>query len=292
MNRESKALGELILATFLFSLFGVFTRLIADSVGVFYQLILRVGIMSVLFYIILILSKKVRKVEKNDIFLFLFRGLLVVVDFACFFIAINNLPMGLTLFIFYAASVVVSYVFGAFFLGEKLNSIKIISLSLAIFGLFVMYSESFSGISLLPSIAALVSGCCFGLNTTSSKKLTDKYDSTQVNLIAYVMAFVLTIPLIAFFKEQAPSSMSLITALELLGFSVIGVGAFYLTLNGYKYIEAQKASLIMLAELIFVILLGLIVYAEVPTVTTLVGGVLIVLALALPNIKSRAQIKI
>jgi drug/metabolite transporter (DMT)-like permease len=70
----------------------------------------------------------------------------------------------------------------------------------------------------------------------------------------------------------------------LIGFSVIGVLAFYLVLYGYSKLEAQKASLIMLAELIFVIIVGYILYQEIPSWNVSIGGMFIVLALALPNI--------
>lgn len=276
---------ELIVATFLFALFGVFTRLIANSLGVFYQLIIRVGIMSVLFYAIGYFSNSLKKIAEKDLPLFLFRGLLIVIDFSCFFIAINNLPMGLTLFIFYAANIVMSYIFGAFFLKEKLNTTKIVSLIIAILGLMIMYGESFGGLKLLPSLAALLSGCCFGLNMSTSKKLTDKYNPTLVNLVAYGAAFFMIIPLIIFFKEKIPVNFSSLTLVEILGFSIVGVGAFYLTLRGFKYIEAQKASLVMLTELLFVIIIGFIFYSEIPSLSTIIGGGLIFIALAIPNIK-------
>jgi len=290
MERDKRGFIELFAATFLFSLFGVFTRLIANNLGVFFQLLLRVGLMSFIFFLIGYFTKVYKKINKKDLPLFLFRGLLIVVDFSCFYIAVNNLPLGLALFIFYAANVVISFMFGALFLKEKLNFVKIVSLLTAMLGLFVMYQESFGGVKLLPSIAALVSGCCFGLNNSTSKKLTDKYNSTLVNLIAYGASFVLVIPLIFLFKEQIPMNFSLLTAVELLGFSIVGVAAFYLTLNGFKYIEAQKASLIMLTELLFVVLVGFLFFSEIPTKNTIIGGLFIIIALAIPNINFKLPI--
>jgi drug/metabolite transporter (DMT)-like permease len=284
MNKERRGIFELLLATFFFSLFGVFTRLISGQISVFYQLFIRALIMSLMFYLIARLSNNIKKVRSKDWGLLLFRGLLVVVDFSCFYYAVSHLPLGLTLFLFYASNVITSFVFGALFLGEKMNPVKYVSLVLAITGLFVMYNDSLTNITPLALLATTTSGICFGLTTTTSKKLTDKYDSIQINLIGYLAAFVLVIPALIVSKESVTLGLPLITWTELLGFSLVGVGAFYLTLDGFKLIEAQKGSIIMLAELIFVTLLGLVLYSEIPSLNTLLGGLFILLALIIPNV--------
>ncbi|MEI6650796.1 MAG: DMT family transporter [Candidatus Moraniibacteriota bacterium] len=284
MNPKNKAFIELIVATFFFSLFGIFTRLLASDLGVFLQLMLRVGLMAGIFGAIGALTKIYKRIRPQDLPLFVFRGFLIIADFSCFYVAVNNLPLGLTLFIFYSASVIMSFSFGAIFLKEKLDLTKVIGISTAIVGLSVMYSESFHGVTLWPSLAAFGSGACFGLTVSTSKKLTDKYDTTQVNLVAYLVSFVLAIPLLLLSREAIPTAVSPMTIVELIGFALVGVAAFYLTVDGFKYLEAQKASLILLAELVFVVILGWLLYSEIPTMRTVIGGLLILVALALPNL--------
>lgn len=275
---------ELIIATFLFSLFGVFTRLISHSVGVFSQLLIRTFIMSIMFCLLAWATHKIKKVKKNDLGLLFLRGLFIVIDFSCFYFAVNSLPLGLTLFLFYAANVIISFVFGSLFLNEKMDTIKYMSAALAIFGLFIMYKDSFEGVKMLPSLAALMAGICFALTTTTSKILTDKYNSIQVNFIGYSVAFLLVIPVLLLSKEAFTFNLPIVIWVELLGFASVGVVAFYLTLEGFSHLEAQKASIIMLAELIFVMLIGYFIYSEIPSVSTLIGGILILFALLIPNI--------
>lgn len=288
MNKQNKGFVELVSATLLFSLFGVFTRLIADQLGVFFQLLLRAMLMSIIFYFISSLTKSLKDIDKKDIKLFVLRGVFIVADFSCFYVAINNLPMGLTLFIFYAANIIISFIFGSLFLKEKLDTVKIMSLIFAILGLFIMYKDSFTAFRFLPLIAALISGFCFGLTTTTSKKLTDRYSSIQVNLVAYFVASLLVLPVLLLSRETVNLHIPLITLLEVMGFALVGVGAFLLTLDGFKHMEAQKASIVMLMELIFVTVIGFILYHEIPTVSTLIGGVFILSALALPNINFKS----
>lgn len=284
MTKERRGFFELILATFLFSLFGVFTRLISDYLGVFFQLLLRTLIMAILFSVFAWITRNIKKINKHDLCLLIFRGLLVVIDFSCFYIAVNHLQLGLALFLFYAANVIISFLFGSMFLKEKMNTAKYISISLALLGLFVMYKDSFVGVKMLPSLAALISGSCFGLTASTSKKLTDKYSSWQVNFIGYLTAFLLVIPVLFISRESFTFNLPILTWIELLGFASVGAGAFYLTLNGFNHLEAQKASIIMLAELIFVVLIGFLFYSEVPTLNTFLGGLLILSALLIPNL--------
>jgi S-adenosylmethionine uptake transporter len=284
MSKETQGVLQLLAASFLFSLFGIFTRLIAGEIGVFFQLFMRVSIMSGVFYLISRTTRGANKIKKNDLGLLFFRGLLIIVDFSCFYYAVTHLSLGITMFLFYAFNVITSFVFGATFLKEKMNSIKYMSLFLSLMGLMVMYVDPRSTISPTALLAISISGVCFGLTATTSKKLTNKYNSIQVNLTAYLTAALLAFPILIISKEPITLKISFITWTELVGFSLVGVGAFYLTLAGFKHVEAQKGSIILLAELLFVNIFGLLFYSETPTTNIIMGGFFILLSVIIPNI--------
>ncbi|MCX6732640.1 MAG: DMT family transporter [Candidatus Roizmanbacteria bacterium] len=287
----NKEVLTLLIATFLFSLFGVFTRAISDQMGVFYQLSARVIVMSIIFLVIGYFSHSLKKIRGEDFPLFILRGFLIIFDFSSFFVAVNNLPLGLTLFLFYAASVAINFMYGTYFLHEKINATKIISLILAFVGLISIYVGGFHNVKLMPSIFALISGTCFGLTTATSKKLTDEYSVIQVNLVAYLTAAIIGVCLLFTTKEVFTLLLPFNTWLMLLCFAAVGVVAFYLTLYGFSKVEAQKGSLVMLAELIFVVITGFVFYHEVPTLNVIIGGICILLALALPNLNVRVEEK-
>ena len=56
-------------------------------------------------------------------------------------------------------------------------------------------------------------------------------------------------------------------------------------LKGFKLLEVQIASLILLFELIFATIIGAIFYHEIPGVLELFGGLLIISAMALPIVR-------
>src|SRR3989344_5524313 len=73
-------------------------------------------------------------------------------------------------FLFYASSVIFSYLFGSVFLEEKLDKVKIIALVLAIFGIFLIYQGDARNFRSLYILTAILAGGFFGFYSASSKK--------------------------------------------------------------------------------------------------------------------------
>lgn len=290
MNSKHMGIGSILISALLFSSFGLFIRQISKELTVFPQLAIRAALASIVFFAIAYLFKGLKRVNISDLKLLILRGVMVVVDFSTYIIAVNNLPLGLTLFVFFAASLVSSYLYGNYFLGEKTTRIKLMSLLLALIGLAFIYSDSFTKFALLPLIAALISGADFGLTMAISKKLTSKYSLSQVNLFAYITATLLTVPLVYLTGDTLSINYSQETWWWLIGFTTVAVSAFYISMYGYKLLEAQIASLVLLSEILFVTAIGFIFYQEVPSISTIIGGGFILGALSLPNIIRRKNI--
>jgi len=276
---HNKGIAVLLISALSFSFAGVFIRFISQDVGTFYQLTVRTLLMTVGFVAIGLFGKSLTKTAKKDIPLIIFRGVLVVLDFAVFIYAVSHLALGLSLFIFYAGSLLSNYLYGYFILKEKLNKIKMISLAFATLGLVILYAGDFGTIHILGAFAALVSGLSFGTTSSASKNLSDKYSIAQVNLYAYLIAFVFSAVLLLISGEAIAITVPVSTWYALIGFSAIFVVAFYGTVYGYKYVQAQYASLILLSEIVFAILVGFIFYSEIPTIAQYVGGALILTGL-------------
>lgn len=288
-NNKNFGIISILLATLFFSLFGVFTRIISTSMGVFYQLSARVLIISLIFLIIGLVFKRLTPVDKKDYPLLLVRGFLIVVDFSSFYMAVNYLPLGLTMFLFYGASVTSSFIYGSIFLKEKINKTKIISLAFAFLGLLFIYIKDIHSVSVIPSFFAMLSGICFGLTMSTSKKLTDKYSVLQVNFFAYLVSFILGLILLFLSKESVNIFLPTNIWLALIGFCLLAIASSYLTIYGFNKVEAQKGSLLLLFELVFVVIFGYLFYKEIPSINTFIGGLFIIAALALPNIKLKKQ---
>jgi len=287
MQRQQNHHGVLVLllSSFLFALMSVFARFVPHEIGTFYQLFLRSILMGGIFLLTGLGYKQLTAIKQKDVPLFFLRGLFVVGDFGSFFIAVNHLPLGTTLFLMYAGFILTSYLYGRLVFHEQLDRIKILSFLSALGGLVIVYAGGLFALGNMFVLLALMTGVCFGLLTATSKHLTDRYSINQVNAVAYLTAAVISVPLLLLTKEIVTFILPLATWIFFVAYGLLGVVVFYTTLYGFKYVEAQKASLLLLGEIIFVIIIGVLFYKEIPTLNTIIGGVLIVVALALPNIK-------
>lgn len=282
MKKNILGIPSLILASFFFASFSALNRIVPQNIGTFHQLTIRGFIMGGFFLLAGFFVKDIKKIHKKDLPLFLFRGVLVAADFSTFFIAVSFLQLGVMLFLFYAGTIVANYLYGFFVLHEKLTKIKIISFILALGGLATMYINDIHAFVSIFVFFALFSGFAYGIEVGSSKNL-EKYSVNQVNAVAFLTAGVIGIILLFFTHEISAYTLFTIPWISFLIWISVGIVAFYLVIYGFKYVEAQKASIICLSEILFGVLIGLLIYKEIPTLQTLIGGVLIVTALALPN---------
>lgn len=281
--KNKLGIPSLIFASLCFAAFTALNRIVPQNIGTFHQLLIRGLLMGSIFLFIGFSVKDLKKIQRKDFPLFLFRGFLVAADFSTFFIAISFLQIGVTLFLFYAGNVIANYLYGSFFLHEKLTKIKIISALLAIIGLATMYITKLHAFTNIFVFFALFSGFAYGFEVASSKHL-DTYSVNQVNGIAFLTAGFLSIPLLLITHETSAYTLYTLPWLAFLLWVSVGVVAFYTVIYGFKYVEAQKASLICLSEILFGVIIGFLIYKEIPTIQTLIGGIFIITALALPNI--------
>ena len=68
-------------------------------------------------------------------------------------------------------------------------------------------------------------------------------------------------------------------------FGVMFLVTGQLMVYGFSNLEAYTGSLIMLSEILFGLIIGFLFYSEIPSTLTLTGGIIIILAMVLPETK-------
>lgn len=288
-NVQSQNRGFVILlfGGFLYSLYGVFSRVIGSSIPQFFQIWSRAAIVIGFLYIALLLTKtSLKRIEKQD-----WKWVLIVAASAGlihppFYIAINNMPIGTMLFAFYAVSTVVSYLLGKVLFKERLSKIKALSLFIAASGLLLLYTDTLHFGNPYYLILAGLSGFLFGVNISFIKKINTKYHTLQVNLFNWTGALVVSLLASLFLSEHWTFSLSTLPWVANVGLAICSFAASFSVIYGLKFIEIQKGSIILLSELVFGVLLGIVLYHEIPTITSMIGSILVLVALLLPNLSN------
>ena len=256
---------------------------IGDTIPVFYQSALRDFFSSLVLLVPLIFFKKWRSIQKKDLGWIIFRSVTGIFGFALYYIAINNIPMGTTYFLSYAGMLFGSFLFGKFLFGERLSMIKSMSLLLAFLGLMLIYSVSFQNGSAFFAFLSLIAGCFTSVWNMFAKKISSSYSALQLNYLDMVVTAVTGIFISALIHERWIEPSFSQSWLALAGMGSIFIITGQLIIYGFRHLEAQVGSIVMLMEIVFGLFLGFMLYDEVLSVTSLIGGALIIVAVVLPE---------
>lgn len=160
-------------------------------------------------------------------------------------------------------------------LREKLEAVTVVSLLISMTGLvLIAYQGLAIGSQHLAGIGyGALSGLFYGLLIVISKRLTERF--TPITIICYQSA--MTVACLGPLLPRLDYTMTPQYLAGLAGYGlIVCLGAGLLYLNGLRYVEAQHAGILAYSEPVLVIIIGIMLYHEVPTYRIIVGGLLIV----------------
>ncbi len=284
MNAQTKGSLIVLASSLFFGSYGIWAKLIGDSLDNFVQIWARSLIIVAILLPIGLLTKSLRWVDHKDwkwMAIFTLFGSCAV---APFFYAVNTIGVGPSTLLFYASYTIISYVLGILFFKEKLTIGKIVSLLLALAGLGLLFDLSFKSGLILGAIWAIVAGSGGGIEVVFTKKISGKYSALQITLLLWIVIFLTHFVLSLFLLSPLPQLGLSPSWLAVIAYALTSIGAFYLVTVGYKYVEPSIGSIIGLMEIIFGLAFGMIFFSEPLTLQITLGGVAIILAALIPNV--------
>lgn len=285
MNDKTKGISMITLSAVLFGSYGIWSRIMGHSFGEFSQAWTRAILMLVIFVPLAIFWKQLRSIKRKDVKWFLIISTLGALNQAPYYYAFSNLSIGTATLLFYAALTVWTYILGMIFFKEKITAIKFISLVLAIVGIGTIFQFSLQPSQIMAALSAVLAGMMGGTFVTLSKKISGTYSPLQIILIDVVVMFVANLIIdIAFHTVLFPSFSDFPRWLAVLAYAGALIGANVAVIYGFKYVEPSVGALLGLTEILFAAVFGLLIFKDVLTASTLIGGLFILVAAALPNI--------
>lgn len=276
----------LVSTTALYGLYGIYARIIALEFTVFTQNWVRNVFVLVLAIILTIIFKQHwRKIAKKDLPWILAWVLCDIFFVIAIFISFNNLSIGTALFLLYSGSTIAGYGAGSILLKEKLTKIKIIAILISLTGLTFIFIEQIHLINFLYLFLGLSTGLVAGLWNVFPKLISHEYPKLQ--LIALDAAGIVLINLLlAHIYHQATPPFSLSLAwLGVLLYGITQLSGDMLLIHGFRLVEAHIGSLILPFEAVFGVLFAFLIFKETLPLTTLFGGLLIIVGTFLPNLE-------
>lgn len=194
------------------------------------------------------------------------------------------------LFLFYSYAVITP-ILGYIFLKEKLGFSNVTASLISIVGLVLLYQPNSFATWKIGGLFALLSALGQSAYIIARKKLPEY--SAGFMLLANTVVGVVVVGIMSlvfenqFYFQYQLSQISLHTWTVTVLFGIDNFFAWLAMTKDFEYFQATMGSLILLTEIIFGVVLALIIFAEIPTMVTLFGGVLILTASILVIMKRK-----
>lgn len=231
---------------------------------------------SIIFFVILIKNKTfIHIFSTKETWILILLGLFNVINNVSYFYAYTLTTIANAAFVHYLAPILVALL-APLILLEKTDKKVWFSLPLALLGLFLMTNPQLSGShASIGILLAFVSAIGYASGVLFSRKATRYFAPTQIVFSQMFFSVLIMSPYILYKIPVVPSSDFL--PLFLLGIVYQGVAVLML-IHGLKCIPAQKVSMIMYIEPVAAVLFAALFIKEIPSVTALLGGLLILIS--------------
>ena len=208
----------------------------------------------------------------------LFRGMFGVCAMAFAFAGLGLLPLPEVTVLGYAAPIM-TVVFAAFVLGERIRLIRISAVVLGLVGVVIVMlpqlgNEALGTAARWGVALVLLSATLRAMAHVYIRKLVQKETTSSVVFYFAMTASCLSL-LTSPFGWVWPDP---ITAAQLIGAGLVGGVAQILLTSAYKHAEAAFLAPVDYASILFALVIGYTVFNEIPTVQTVIGAAVIIAA--------------
>lgn len=263
----------------------MWSRLMGDVFGNFYQGWTRALIIFLLLLPIILYRKEIKPMARKDIGWFIVFLFFTSLTQAPLYYAFNHMDIGTATLLFFVTMLLTMYAVGFLFLHEETSRVKVISLLIALVGLYFTFSFSIEAFTLFAALMAVLNGVASGGEVAFSKKLSGKYSPLYLVACSWLIILVTnSIISVVIGEVQHLPSFSLVWLYQ-AGYVVASFFGFWLIIAGLKHIEASIGGLIGLLEVVFGVGFGILIFGESLTLKVIAGGMLIIAAAALPHVQ-------
>jgi len=285
MNRPARDLLRIHAAVLLFGFAGLFGKFLAlTPILIVFG---RVGFAS----LALLLAGLVRRdilgpIPRRSLLIFAALGALLAVHWTTFFESVQASSVALALITYSTFPVFVAFLEPLFF-HEKLQLGDVVLAAIALAGIVVLTPSLEWGDRATQGVLwGIASGLTFALLSLLNRKFVRRHSSLTIALYQDAFAAAALLPL-------AIADWPTFTLRDVLLLAVLGVlctaVAHSLFIAGLHGISARTASMIACLEPLYGAILAVLFFDEIPTLRTLLGGILIVGAAFVATLRADRQ---
>ncbi len=269
MSNKTKAVFSMLISALGFTLMSVTVKYLKD-IPLFEKVFFRNLVSLVIaFYLIKKSAVPIFGQKKSQLALFARAGFGLAGVILNFY-AITHLTLADSTMLGKLSPIFVT-IMACLFLKEKIDKEQIIGIFITFGGALLVIKPEFS-LSIIPSLAGLLSAASAGIAYTLLRYLKDKESPDTIVFYFSVVSVVGTLPFVLN-DYIMPNSTQLMLLLATGLFA--SIGQFGIT-YAYKYSKATEVSIYNYSAIVFGIILGFIFFHEIPDMLSLLGGAIII----------------
>ena len=231
------------------------------------------GFFGIVFYFFVIPKNRINNFyQTKRVFLHFLRCFVGLIAMVAIFIALRNLPLATVVSISFAAPIFTT-IFSIFFLSERVGIYRWLAVVIGFVGILIITEPGFESLNIYYIFPIIF---CIGLSyvAIAIRQLSSTEPVWLISLnfsIAITIAGLCTLP----YGWKIPSFFDFFV-LSLVGLFG-GVANLWLS-QSYKFSEVSLVTPLKYLGLVFAIFFGYLIWGEVPSLKSLIGGLLVILS--------------
>jgi len=189
------------------------------------------------------------------------------------FFTISNIQLAQVSTIGYLRPSIMS-IFAYFILSEKQSKGRWLVLIVGFLSILLVFSPESNSIQLI-ALLALLGSCCGSLSTIFQKFLSKKFSEIQLMVWYSVGITILSFPFCLYTWTEV--SLNELIFMVLTG--LLATSAQYFYIKAFRISQASFLAPIQYFHIIPVLIIGYLIFSEIPSYQTLLGALIIILSL-------------
>ena len=189
------------------------------------------------------------------------------------FFTISNIQLAQVSTIGYLRPSIMS-IFAYFILSEKQSKGRWLVLVIGFMSILLVFSPESKSIQVV-ALVALLGSCCGSLSTIFQKLLSKRSSEIQLMIWYSLGISVLSLPFCVYSWQEA----SLKEFMFMITTGLLATSAQYFYIKAYRLSQASFLAPIQYFHIIPILLIGYLIFGEIPSFQTLIGALIIILSL-------------
>jgi len=250
----------------------ILIKTLVEDLPIFQIVFMRSISSSVILIPILFFSGRQRNIFSN-LGVNLSRVVLSFLAISIQFFTISNIQLAQVSTIGYLRPSIMT-IFAYFILSEKQSKGRWLVLIIGFLSILLVFSPENQSIQLV-ALVALLGTCCGALSTIIQKYLSKSFSEIQLMVWYSLGISLLSLPFCFYFWVD----VSLKETFFMISTGLLATSAQYFYIRAFKLSQASFLAPIQYFHIIPVLIIGYVIFLEVPSIQTLIGALIIILSL-------------